>query len=59
MDKKWGMKLVVGSNDTSIKAGMGPNEGDKLSCCGQLKTDALKKRSSDTNIKRYCWYKKG
>jgi len=40
--KNWGMKLVVGRNEGSIKAGMAPNEGDKLSCCGQLKTDALK-----------------
>jgi len=40
--KNWGMKLVIGRNEESIKAGMAPNEGDKLSCCGQLKTDALK-----------------
>lgn len=40
--KNWGIKLIVGSNEGSIKAGMGPKEGDKLSCCGQLKTDALK-----------------
>lgn len=40
--KIWGIKLVVGSNIGSIKAGMRPEEGDKLSCCGQLKTDALK-----------------
>ncbi|MBU3968488.1 MAG: sulfate adenylyltransferase subunit 2 [Euryarchaeota archaeon] len=40
--KNWGMKLVIGRNESAIKAGMAPNEGDKLSCCGQLKTDALK-----------------
>ncbi|MCZ7355397.1 MAG: sulfate adenylyltransferase subunit 2 [Candidatus Methanoperedens sp.] len=40
--KKWGLKLVVGSNDDSIKAGMRPDKRDKLSCCGQLKTEALK-----------------
>ncbi len=39
--EKWGLKLLVGSNEQSIKAGMGPG-ADKLSCCGQLKTDALK-----------------
>lgn len=40
--KNWGIKLVVGSNIGSINAGIGPGEGDKLYCCGQLKTDALK-----------------
>ncbi len=39
--EKWGLKLIVGSNEQSIKAGMGPG-ADKLSCCGQLKTNALK-----------------
>ncbi len=40
--KKWNMKLIVGRNDQSLKARMGPNAGDKLSCCGQLKTEALR-----------------
>jgi len=40
--KKWGMKLLVGRNAKAIEDGMGPNTGDKLSCCGQLKTEALK-----------------
>lgn len=40
--KNWNLKLIIGSNGQSIKAGIGPNTGDKLSCCGQLKTDALK-----------------
>lgn len=40
--KKWGIKLVVGKNEGSIKAGIGPDTGEKLSCCGQLKTEALK-----------------
>jgi sulfate adenylyltransferase subunit 2 len=40
--KEWNLKLIIGSNEQSIKSGTGPNTGDKLSCCGQLKTDALK-----------------
>lgn len=40
--KEWNLKLIVGSNEQSIKSGTGPNTGDKLTCCGQLKTDALK-----------------
>ncbi len=40
--KKWGIKLIVGSNEQSLKAGMRSDAADKLSCCGQLKTDALK-----------------
>lgn len=39
--KNWNIKLVVGNNEGAIKTGMGPN-ADKLSCCGQLKTEALK-----------------
>jgi len=40
--KKWNIKLVVGSNENALKAGMGPAAGNKLTCCSQLKTDALK-----------------
>jgi len=40
--KKWNMKLVVSSNEEALKAGMGPDTEDKLACCGQLKTEALK-----------------
>ena len=39
---EWDLKLVVGSNTEALNAGMGPDAGDKLACCGQLKTDALK-----------------
>lgn len=35
--KEWNLKLIIGNN-TTVK--IGPN--DKLSCCNQLKTDALK-----------------
>ncbi len=40
--KKWGMKLIVTRNEEAIAAGMGPNVGEKLECCTQLKTNALK-----------------
>jgi sulfate adenylyltransferase subunit 2 len=40
--KEWNLNLIIGSNEQSIKSGIGPGIGDKLSCCGQLKTDALK-----------------
>ncbi|HJH29879.1 MAG TPA: sulfate adenylyltransferase subunit 2 [Methanosarcinaceae archaeon] len=40
--KKWNMNLVISSNEEALKAGMGPDAEDKLACCGQLKTEALK-----------------
>jgi len=40
--KKWGFKLVIGMNEFALESGMAPDKGDKLACCGQLKTDALK-----------------
>ncbi len=40
--KKWGVKLIVTRNEESIANGMGPNVGEKLECCTQLKTNALK-----------------
>jgi sulfate adenylyltransferase subunit 2 len=40
--KKWNMNLVIGCNHESLQAGMGPDASDKLACCGELKTEALK-----------------
>jgi sulfate adenylyltransferase subunit 2 len=40
--KKFDLKLVVSRNEESLQAGMGPNAIDKLACCGELKTEALK-----------------
>jgi len=40
--REFGLNLVVGRNDEALKAGMGPEQTDKLVCCTQLKTQALK-----------------
>ena len=40
--KKWGVKLIVTRNEEAIAKWMGPNVGEKLECCTQLKTNALK-----------------
>jgi len=40
--KEWNFRLVVGRNDEAITSGVGPTSGNKLTCCGQLKTEALK-----------------
>lgn len=39
---KWDMELIIGKNEQSLNEGMGPDASDKLACCGQLKTEALK-----------------
>jgi len=40
--KEWNLKLIVGRNEEAIASGMQPSKGNKLSCCSELKTDALK-----------------
>jgi len=40
--REWGMELLVARNQKALDAGMGPDQGAKLDCCGQLKTQALK-----------------
>jgi len=40
--REWGLKLIVARNERALAEGMGPREGNKLECCGQLKTEALK-----------------
>ncbi len=40
--KEWGMDLIVTRNEEAIAGGMGPDVGEKLACCTELKTNALK-----------------
>ncbi|MHC5037248.1 MAG: sulfate adenylyltransferase subunit CysD [Planctomycetota bacterium] len=40
--RKWGLDLRIAKNQKAIDAGMGPDRGAKLECCGALKTQALK-----------------
>lgn len=40
--KKWDLKLLVGRNEEALKAGVNPKTGNKLTCCNELKTNALK-----------------
>jgi sulfate adenylyltransferase subunit 2 len=40
--KEWGLDLIVAKNEDAIARGMGPVGEEKLNCCNQLKTDALK-----------------
>ncbi len=40
--KEWNLKLLVAKNDAALAAGMGPDAGNKLQCCTDLKTNALK-----------------
>jgi sulfate adenylyltransferase subunit 2 len=40
--KEWGLNLIVGRNEEAIAGGMGPTVGTKLTCCTELKTNALK-----------------
>lgn len=38
----WGLDLIVGRNEEAIKAGMNSGNVQKLLCCTELKTNALK-----------------
>jgi sulfate adenylyltransferase subunit 2 len=40
--KEWNLKLVVARNEEALAAGMSPKVGNKLDCCTQLKTEALR-----------------
>lgn len=40
--KVWNLNLIIAKNEAALAAGMNPSAEDKLACCGQLKTDALK-----------------
>ncbi|MFQ5752625.1 MAG: phosphoadenosine phosphosulfate reductase family protein, partial [bacterium] len=41
--KKWNLDLIIGKNEEAINQGMGPDKGDTLECCNELKTNGLKK----------------
>lgn len=40
--KEWGLELLIAQNDEALAGGMGPEQGDHLTCCTELKTNALK-----------------
>jgi len=40
--KEWGFEVIVGENREELNQGMGPTTGQKLECCTELKTNALK-----------------
>ena len=46
--RKWELELLVARNEEALQAGRGPAMGEKLDCCNELKTQALK-----LAIKRY------
>lgn len=40
--KKWDLDLIVEKNQAALDKGMSPSVGNKLQCCTELKTNALK-----------------
>jgi len=48
--KKWGLKLIIARNEEALKAGMGPHK-EKIECCNQLKTIALKQAIAEHGFK--------
>jgi sulfate adenylyltransferase subunit 2 len=48
MAKEWHLNLVIAQNCQALTNNIGPGEGNKLTCCGELKTEALKQA-----IKKY------
>jgi len=40
--KEWNLDLLVARNEEAKRAGVGPDNSDKLQCCNRLKTEALK-----------------
>jgi sulfate adenylyltransferase subunit 2 len=42
MALEWKLNLVVAKNEEALAAGLGPDKSDKLRCCTELKTQALK-----------------
>ncbi|MGB1013020.1 MAG: sulfate adenylyltransferase subunit CysD [Nannocystaceae bacterium] len=43
--REWGLQMVVGQNRAALADGMGPERG-RLTCCGALKSEALRKTLS-------------
>ncbi len=48
--KEWGLDLRIARNEKALAEGMGPDEGEKLQCCNQLKTQALKDFLADLKL---------
>jgi sulfate adenylyltransferase subunit 2 len=48
--KKWGLGLIVASNDAALKKDMSPVKG-RFDCCTALKTEALKQTMERYNLK--------
>ncbi len=48
--KEWGLNLIVAKNEKAIKDGMGPHK-DKLNCCTELKTNALKQAMEECRFR--------
>lgn len=42
MTKEWHLNLVIAQNRDALRGKVGPGDGNKLTCCGELKTEALK-----------------
>lgn len=42
MAKEWHLNLVIAQNKDALARKVGPDAGNKLTCCGELKTEALK-----------------
>jgi sulfate adenylyltransferase subunit 2 len=40
--KEWHLNLLIAKNCQALERKIGPDEGNKLTCCGELKTEALK-----------------
>jgi len=40
--KEWNLRLLVARNEKALAGGMGPHVENKLACCTELKTNALK-----------------
>jgi sulfate adenylyltransferase subunit 2 len=40
--REFGLELVIARNEDALASGMGPGKKDKLLCCTQLKTEALR-----------------
>ena len=42
MAREWHLNLVITQNKDALARKVGPDAGNKLTCCGELKTEALK-----------------
>ena len=49
--KEWNLNLIIGRNEEKLEEGMGPTKGNKLECCTELKTNALKQVIKQYHLK--------